>query len=349
MQRKIERLRRWFAGTPRVFAGALAMLILAISLFSMVLTLDLVTVTDSNGNQHTLLTASREPEEIVQMVGLTAGTHDEIVYTEYSENAASVVIRRAMPISVVADEIEHEMQVVEGTVADALQQSGVQLSAHDFVEPGMATLLQEGMQINVNRVSFEEAVRRTEVAEQDVEKYQTALNEEQAKAFVPSRNGIYDVTYRDRYVNGEVDSSEIVALAAVIQPRDAGSTAFIPGVPCSTIAEFDGVTMNPDGTPANYSRLMQGAVTTAYSSSGGRGSSGLGLYCGTVAVNPNVIPYGTRLYITSADNSFVYGYAIATDTGTALMEGRVDIDLYFATNEECLRFGKRGLNVYILD
>lgn len=138
-------------------------------------------------------------------------------------------------------------------------------------------------------------------------------------------------------------------MVPVVAPRPADSNVITKGVPCSRIEGYDDVEMGPDGLPVNYTRLMESAVCTAYSSSGGRGASGLGLYCGTVAVNPNIIPYGTRMYITSADGNFIYGFAIATDTGGAMMEGRVDIDLYFETNAECLQFGKRALNVYILD
>ena len=41
-----------------------------------------------------------------------------------------------------------------------------------------------------------------------------------------------------------------------------------------------------------------------------------------MAVDPDVIPYGTKLYITSTDGKFVYGYAVATDTGIAVQKGR---------------------------
>ena len=70
---------------------------------------------------------------------------------------------------------------------------------------------------------------------------------------------------------------------------------------------------------------------------------------GHVAVNPNVIPYGSKLYITSADGSFVYGYAIAADTGTGLMNGVVDIDLFYETYLESCLNGVRYLNVYVLE
>ena len=87
---------------------------------------------------------------------------------------------------------------------------------------------------------------------------------------------------------------------------------------------------------------------TAYYSRGGNGASGLGLGYGTVAVDPDVIPYGTLLYITSADGRFVYGYALATDTGIALQDGRVLVDLFYETYAESVANGAINVNVYVV-
>ena len=70
---------------------------------------------------------------------------------------------------------------------------------------------------------------------------------------------------------------------------------------------------------------------------------------GTVAVNPNVIPYGSLMYITYADGRFVYGYAYAADTGTAMMTGSAFIDLYYETYSESVDNAVIAVNVYVLD
>ena len=106
----------------------------------------------------------------------------------------------------------------------------------------------------------------------------------------------------------------------------------------------------PDGTtnmPSAYSRVLTGRAT-GYSSKGGKGSSGLGLGYGTVAVDPSVIPYGTLLYIESTDGKFVYGYALATDTGTAMREGHALVDLYYETYAESVANGVFQVNVYVV-
>jgi 3D (Asp-Asp-Asp) domain-containing protein len=62
---------------------------------------------------------------------------------------------------------------------------------------------------------------------------------------------------------------------------------------------------------------------------------------GTVAVDPRVIPLGTRLYVPG------YGEARAEDTGGAIQGYR--IDLFFPTREEALAWGRRTVEVEILE
>ncbi|MBU4193825.1 MAG: hypothetical protein KKF66_02355, partial [Actinobacteria bacterium] len=70
-------------------------------------------------------------------------------------------------------------------------------------------------------------------------------------------------------------------------------------------------------------------------------ASGLKAGKGVVAVDPSVIPLGTRLYIDG------YGYAIAADTGGAIKGNR--IDLCFDTLQEVTAYGCRTVKVEILD
>lgn len=68
---------------------------------------------------------------------------------------------------------------------------------------------------------------------------------------------------------------------------------------------------------------------------------------GTVAVDPRVIPLGTKLYIKSLTPGIAdYGYAIAEDTGGAIKG--MKIDLFMNTVSECFQFGRRSVEVYVL-
>jgi len=75
-------------------------------------------------------------------------------------------------------------------------------------------------------------------------------------------------------------------------------------------------------------------------------STGTKVKVGSVAVDPRVIPYGTRMFIVSTDGSVVYGYAVAEDCGGAIKSDR--IDLYHESHAEALIFGRRDCTVYIL-
>ncbi|WP_443659887.1 3D domain-containing protein [Clostridium algidicarnis] len=67
-----------------------------------------------------------------------------------------------------------------------------------------------------------------------------------------------------------------------------------------------------------------------------RNASGLS----TVAVDPSVIPLGSKLYIEG------YGYAIAADTGSAIKN--LKIDLYMNSKAECSAFGRRNVTVSLM-
>ena len=85
---------------------------------------------------------------------------------------------------------------------------------------------------------------------------------------------------------------------------------------------------------------------TAYSG-GGKTAMGTAAGDGTVAVDPDVIPLGSRLYITAEDgSSWVYGYAVAEDTGGSIQGERVD--LFFWSESDCRAFGRRTAKVYVL-
>ena len=84
---------------------------------------------------------------------------------------------------------------------------------------------------------------------------------------------------------------------------------------------------------------------SAYLPSDGGGSgitaSGIPAGYGVVAVDPWVIPLGTRLYIPG------YGEAIAADTGGAIRGNK--IDLCMEDYASCMQFGRRFVDVYVLD
>ncbi len=82
-------------------------------------------------------------------------------------------------------------------------------------------------------------------------------------------------------------------------------------------------------------------TATAYTWTGYRTATGTWPSRGTVAVDPEVIPLGTQLYVEG------YGPAVAADTGGDIVGNR--IDLYMDTEDECWAFGRRNVRVKIIE
>jgi 3D (Asp-Asp-Asp) domain-containing protein len=112
----------------------------------------------------------------------------------------------------------------------------------------------------------------------------------------------------------------------------------------------DGYIILPTGETLTYNDTMQ-VVATAYSHT----ESGCDFYTstqarvrvGTVAVDPRVIPYGTRMFIVTNDGAYVYGISTAEDCGGWIKNKRVD--LYYPTMREVNLFGVRDATIYFLN
>lgn len=112
-------------------------------------------------------------------------------------------------------------------------------------------------------------------------------------------------------------------------------------------ADGSGTLYLKDGTELHYSgvrNMTATAYTAGHGGVGTRTATGTHVRVGTVAVDRNVIPLGTRMYIV-ADGGIVYGLAVAEDTG---VRGNT-VDLYYNTYNQCIQFGRRGCTVYILE
>lgn len=102
----------------------------------------------------------------------------------------------------------------------------------------------------------------------------------------------------------------------------------------------------PDGTIAGDNSYKETYNMEATAYSGGyitkmgfppvRNPSGLS----SVAVDPTVIPLGSKLFVEG------YGYAIASDTGGAIIGKK--IDLYMNSTAECISFGRRSMTVHLI-
>ena len=94
-------------------------------------------------------------------------------------------------------------------------------------------------------------------------------------------------------------------------------------------------------SPPTQQPITYTMVATAYTHTGHRTATGTWPSRGTIAVDPRVIPLGSKLHVEG------YGEGIAEDTGGAI-QGEI-IDLYMESREECITWGRRQVEVRIIE
>lgn len=340
----LQRVKAFFAN--RVVA--VSALVAAVAVMMGYVTLNLRTVTISDGNEnHSIVSFSTDSGLILKAAGLTVEEND-VVTAEWEFSKGEINVIRAVDVTVSVDGVTRTITLTEGTVADALKKAGVTLGKDDVLNVAADTKVTDGMNIAVDRVTYKER-KETEVVPFGSTSYETDdYYEGETVVETEGVNGEMTKTYRDRYVNGELAESTLVEEAVTVAPVDeviAIGTYVEPAAPV-----FGAAGSTADFT---YSKVYYGNATAYTNDQGLAGewtASGLPAQVGVVAVDPDVIPYGTRLYITTEDGSYVYGYCVAGDTGSFIYDGTGTIvDLFFNTVGECYEFGRRPVIVYVLD
>ncbi|MCI8553785.1 MAG: DUF348 domain-containing protein [Clostridiales bacterium] len=298
-----------------------------------------------------VLTLNHDADAILQEARIAVGADDEII-SELDFRSGEIEINRAFDVQVTADGCTTVVRMTGGTVADALQKVGVSIGENDVTSVHTAETVSEGLNICINRVAYGETVVNEAIPYESSVEYTNELDKGKTEVKQAGREGVRTYTYRDTMVDGEKTGTELVSEEVTLQPVSEIKLVGTRTAKAVSSVQQDGVVLDANGVPANYKAVYTGRATAYTNDRGLAGhytASGRRAEVGVVAVNPNIIPYGTRLYIASPDGKYVYGYAVAGDTGGALMSGHAVVDLFMATYEECVRFGARTMNVYVLN
>lgn len=313
----------------------------------------------------TLQTYTTSTHRILSQADITLDTLDEVKRKD-SGNAIYIEVLRAYPVHIIYHNKEYVEFVTGGMVSDALESAGIRLSVDDVINHSGDTELFEGIEIVIDEVKY---ITKTDVSSIKYEtKYESSSDYPQGYEQVLKKGkvGKAETTTTYRYVNGEFDRvcgeiKEVIskpktkvvlqgtaqtAQVSNITPQQANKNS-VGATTGSTNTGTKGTSSAGTISGMSYSKVLTGSATAYTASSGALTSTGVPAYVGGVAVNPNVIPYGSKLYIEA--DGYTYGYATAVDTGGALMSGSALVDLYMSSYDECINFGRRNVKVYVLD
>ncbi len=316
---------------------------------------------------------SSDPQDVIREAGLQLGESD--TYTTYRGVGISEIhINRVQMVSVEEGGQVYVVGSYGGTVADVLASLDITLSDLDVLSCTLDTRTYDGMTVTVTRVE-RETLEYDEVVPFETRYYESSevpVGEE--VILKEGADGLNHYTAEIVYEDGQEVQRRILSQTMVTLPQDAvvlkgvdrsvmeqtfenvddyivpvGKYTYTP--PAATSADDSEEKLVP-GTDLSYHKAVRFEATAytcnTWSYLGERKTfTGTDARVGAIAVDPTVIPLGTRMYIASADGEYIYGYCVAEDTG-ALIKGNI-VDLYYDTHDQCMDFGRRDVIIYFLD
>lgn len=305
---------------------------------------------------------SNTVKDALSETGIDLREYDEISCNLESrvKDIPVISIKRAKAVIVNVDGSATRVYTTADTVGEVIDELAITEDNSKYVITDRNTEVTENLIISVVTASFEEAYERSEIPFDTVKRENNRLLNGTTKVVTKGENGIKKYTYRV-IKNGDTELSRQLVSESIEKEPVTQIVEYGTYVPAKVEAPAEkkstgGVTSRDGGM--RYSRVIDVSATAydiSFESTGKRpGDRGYGITAtgmqakrGVIAVDPSVIPLGSRVYIESLDGYPDYGYAVAGDTGGAIKGNK--IDLCMDTRNECLQFGRRRVRVYILD
>lgn len=201
---------------------------------------------------------------------------------------------------------------------------GIFLQEKKLATPGLS-----GSNKTMVKVQEITLVQEEETTYPSERRFNPQLSRGQVKVLQEGENGLVRKTYLLRQENGVEMDRRLLATTVL---REA-----TPEI--SELGTRDAIMLA--SRDMRQPRQVITVQATAYTHTGNNTYTGVYPHVGTVAVDPAVIPLGSRLWIEG------YGYGIAQDTG-GLIQGK-RVDLFMDTVAQCRSWGRRTVKVYVLD
>jgi len=288
---------------------------------------------------------------------------DGIGYTYDTKSSPLLTTASAATVTIVRDGIGYTYDTKASTVGDFFAERGVQLAPGESASSQSGDAVVDGMKIVLHAgpaplVAARSAVQRdvreraprlrlvawtsrvnVRLAAKVKHRNDPRIAAGKTAIVEAGRSGLRVITYRyERRGNGKATRT-MLASRIVRIPR---ARVIAHGVAAyASLARFaEQGFASAIHFAGSAIRMIATAYTAGCSGCSGVTASGLRAGFGVIAVDPQVIPLGTKLFIPG------YGRAVAGDTGGAILGNRVDLGMN--TQHDALQYGRRPITVYVL-
>lgn len=225
------------------------------------------------------------------------------------------------------------------TVKELLSENNIYYDEDDIIYPSLDSKLKDHMNVKVTYVEQITVSKHSRIAYKTKVKEDASLpkgvNRITQEGKYGSKTTVYQEVYHDGKLVSRVVEKEIIREEPVnkIVTKGTGTSYVDSSVNLSQGSSISRSTSNIKGNKMVVS-------ATAYSG-GGITATGTRPRWGTIAVDPRIIPYGTKVYIPKFNMTFV-----AEDCGGGIKGNRIDI--FMNSSSECYNWGVRSIDIYIV-
>lgn len=221
------------------------------------------------------------------------------------------------------------------TVKELLSENNIYYDEDDIIYPSLDSKLKDYMNIKITYVEQITVSKHSRIAYETKVKEDTSLPKGVNKITQEGKDGSKTTVYQEVYHDGKLVSREVEK--EIIREKPVNKIV-TKGTGTSYVNLSESASISKSISNIKGNKMVVSA--TAYSS-GSITATGTRPRWGTIAVDPRIIPYGTKVYIPKFNMTFV-----AEDCGGGIKGNRIDI--FMNSSSDCYNWGVRSIDIYIV-
>lgn len=236
-------------------------------------------------------------------------------------------------VVLIVDGQEIEVNSYQPDVQGVLDENKIEYDSNYVISEDLDTSLKDGMKIEVKQVEKKTIIETEEIPYDTVVKKDKSLLKGETRVSQKGKKGVKELVYEVVYEDGQPISKILLEENIITKAKNK--------IIKKGTKEKEKTESKKKSTSKNSLGKKITVSATAYSGDGITATGTVPRW-GTIAVDPTIIPYGTKVYIPQFDE-----YFIAEDCGGGIKGNKIDI--FMNSESQCDNWGKRSIDIYIVE